>query len=284
MNIKAKYEPKSYWQKRLSEDFSLTGVGHKGFGLEYNIWLYKARLRTISQLIKEKNINCKGIKLLDIGVGTGFYINFWEKLGVNDITGFDITTKAIEELNKKYPNYKFIKRDISDTEQNIPDEKYDIITAFDILYHIVKNKDFESALENIRKFSHKDTVILIMDSFLRRNIPTRFHENDRTLDYYKQVLNSRLLDIVEIKPIFYFMNAPIDIERLNNEFSKFLTKRMWWLNLKINSFCKRIGRCGKPISYLWAFSLYCLDSIILKCISLEPSTKLLFAKPKSGIK
>lgn len=275
-----KYNPESYWEKRLSKNFSLTGVGHLGFGLEYNIWLYKARLHVINQLLKEKNVNCKGKKLLDIGVGTGFYIKFWEGLGVNNITGVDITTKAIEELKKIYPNHRFVNTDISSIELPI-NEKYDIITCFDVLYHIVDEEDFKHAIENIRKLTHETTIIFIMDSFLKKYKPARGHENDRTLKYYKKILDYNLITVEDIKPIYYFMNTPIDVERVNNRFLKFLIKKIWRLNLKMNSFCKKIGKRGKSISYLWAFNLYCIDCIILKYISIGPSTKLLFGKPKS---
>ena len=276
-----KYIPEKYWQERLSKNFSLSGVGHLGFGLEYNIWLYKARLYTLRALFKKNNINCIDKKVLDVGIGTGYYINFWEKLGVKNITGIDITTKAIEELKNKYPNYRFVKGDISNMDHKIfLNEKYDIITAFDVLFHIVNEKDFKNAIENIRKFSHKETIILIMDNFLKEIKPARGHENDRTLSYYKKVLNSYSVEIKEIKPIFYFMNTPIDIERIDNKFLVYFIKIMWRINAKIRSISKKLGLLGKKIYYIWAFILYFLDRIILKYTDIGPGTKLLFAKLK----
>jgi hypothetical protein len=35
---------------------------------------------------------------LDIGSGTGFYVDQWHRLGVARVTGVDITDKAVEEL------------------------------------------------------------------------------------------------------------------------------------------------------------------------------------------
>jgi len=154
MNQKQQYIPEEYWQKRLSKDFSLTGVGYLRFKIEYNIWLYRARLYTLKKILKRADFNCNGKKLLDIGVGTGFYIDFWKKSGVRNITGIDITTKSIEELKKKYPDCKFIKADISNKNIHL-DEKFDIITAFDVLFHIVEEDTFEIAIENIKKFSQR---------------------------------------------------------------------------------------------------------------------------------
>jgi len=283
MKTKIKYIPEKYWEERLNENFSLSGVGHLGFGLEYNIWLYKARVHELKGLLIKNNIICKGKKILDIGVGTGFYINFWEKLGVKQITGIDITNKSIEELQKKYPNHRFIKGDISNLDCNkmFPNEKYDIITAFDVLYHIVNEKDFENAIENIKRFSHKGTIVLIVGNILKEYKPARGHENDRTLSYYKKVLNSYSIEIKEIKPIFYFMNTPIDIEAINNNLLKYLINMMWWLNLKVRGCYRRLGKLGGIIAYLWASILYFFDRIVLKYTNVGPSTKLLLAKLKS---
>jgi SAM-dependent methyltransferase len=271
-----KYVPEKYWEERLCRDFSLTGVGHLGFSLEYNKWLYKSRLSTIKRVLKDKNINYQEKSLLDIGVGTGFYIPFWEKLGIKNITGIDITTKSVEELKKKYPKYDFIKADIS--EQNLPlSKKFDIITAFDVLFHIIDEEKFEQAIRNIKKFSHKNAVILIMDNFLKKYKPPRYHEYDRTLEYYKKIMISDSIKIIDVKPIFYFMNAPIDIEREHSKFNRFLIKSMWRINNKIG-YLRKFGVLGKIFIYLWAAVLYYLDRTILNFISTGPSTKLLVAK------
>jgi len=283
MKIDIKYIPEKYWEERLNKDFSLSGVGHLGFGLEYNIWLYKSRLHVLRGLLIKNNIVCKGKKILDIGVGTGFYIDFWEKLGAKKITGIDITNKSIEELKEKYPNYRFTKGNISTLDYNkkFPDEKFDIITAFDVLFHIVNEEDFKNAIENIRKFSHKETIILIMDNILKEYKPAREHENDRTFLYYKKVLNSYSREIKEIKPLFYFMNTPIDIKRIDNKFLVYFIKIMWKINAKIRSIYRKLGLLGKKIDYIWAFILYFLDRIILKYTNIGPSTKLLLAKLKT---
>ena len=276
MNSKTQYQPSEYWEKRLSRQFSLAGVGHLGFNLRYNIWLYKARLYTLRNILRKRDINFQKMKILDIGVGTGFYINFWEKLGVNDITGIDITTKSVKELTKKYPKYKFIKANISD--KKIPlNEKFDIITAFDVLFHIVKNDDFEQAINNIKKLSHKNAMILITDNFLHEHKSARGHEYDRTLRYYKKVLSYNSMRIEGIKPIFYFMNTPIDIERISNKLIRIIIKQMWRMTGIITSYSRKLNGFGEAIIHLWVIILYCADRIILKYTSVGPSTKLLIA-------
>ncbi len=278
MNQEIKYKPEKYWEERLNKNFSLGGVGHLGFSLIYNIWLYKAKLYTIRRILKNNNINCQGKKLLDIGVGTGFYLSFWEKLGVKSIAGIDITSKSIEELTKKYPKYKFVKANIGDEKLSI-NEKFDIISAFDVLFHIVRNNEFEQAIRNIKKFSHKDTIFLIMDNFLKEYKPAHKHESDRTLEYYKKILNSNFIKIEDIISIFYFMNTPIDIERIDSKFIKILINKVWRINKKIASYSKKLGPMGSSISFFWGLLLYYFDRLILKYTFWGPSTKLMLAKP-----
>ena len=65
-------------------------------------------------MILEKNsINVKGKNILDIGCGTGFYIEYWSKRKAASITGLDITEKSIMELQAFFPKFSFIRADIS---------------------------------------------------------------------------------------------------------------------------------------------------------------------------
>ena len=128
-----RYKPEQYWQKRFSNDFTLREVGSIGLGYEYNKWLYKARVWVLSRLLRKHKINLHKKRILDIGCGTGFYMNYWEKWEVGSVMGLDITKKSVKMLEKKFPKYKFLKADISSSELNI-DGKFDIITAFDVLF------------------------------------------------------------------------------------------------------------------------------------------------------
>ena len=118
-----------------------------------------------------------------------------------------------------------------------------------------------------------------MDNFLKIYKPAYGHEKDRTLEYYEQIFKNYDLKIKIIKPIFYFMNTPIDIERINNKLLALLIKSMWRINGKVTYYFKKLEGLGRISTYLLAMILYCFDRIILKFTSIGPSTKLLLAKP-----
>lgn len=72
-------------------------------------------------------------RLLDIGCAFGFFIKMLEK--DFEVYGIDISEYAIEQTKRLISNPKNIK--CFDVKRGIPfDEKFDVITALDILEHI----------------------------------------------------------------------------------------------------------------------------------------------------
>lgn len=276
-----KYQPREYWDDRLTKDFSLGGVGFLGLGIAFNEWLYKARLRALNKLLHKHRIDPYGMRILDIGIGTGFYINFWERLGVKHITGLDITRKSISELTVKYPQYTFIRRDISE-ELSIK-HKFDIIIAFDVFFHIVEEHEFEKAISNIKSISHTKTFILISDNFLKEYRPKAFHKNDRTMSRYKKVLVDNGFYITDIQPIFYFSNAPVDLAAIKSKAFQLLLKASWSLVRKVLSYTshKKLNKIGgKSVGFILGWLLYHIDGLCLRYVKKGVSTKLLLARVK----
>ena len=76
------FNPQEYWEKRLEKSFDLHGVGDIGLGINYNNCLYKIRKFAFHQLMKSLKINFSEVKVMDIGSGTGFYIERWKELKV----------------------------------------------------------------------------------------------------------------------------------------------------------------------------------------------------------
>lgn len=277
----SKYQLYEYWEDRLTKYFCLEGVGFLGLGLEYNKWLYKARLRVLSQLLHKHHIDSYGMQIFDIGVGTGFYIDFWERLGVKHITGLDISQRSISELTIKYPRHTFFRRDISG--EICFEDKFHIITAFDILFHVVEEEKFEQAIRNIKKISRSDAWILISDNFLREFKPPAFHENYRTLSRYQAVLRANDLQVVDIQPIFYFGNSPVDVSAIKTKPLQLLLKASWNIISKLLYYAnsKKLRKVGGAIiGFVLGWLLYHIDEILLRYIKNGVSTKLLLARVK----
>jgi 2-polyprenyl-3-methyl-5-hydroxy-6-metoxy-1,4-benzoquinol methylase len=261
------YIPEKYWEELLSKDFSLSGVGYQGLGKNYNKWLYRARKRIMGWFLRKYPLNIKDINILDIGCGTGFYVEFWEKKGAIQLTGMDLTRKSVTELSKKYDLYKFFRGNIGDNELKL-NEKFDLITAFDVLFHIVDEERFDNAIRNIGNMARPEAIILISDNFLRKPRPSGFNQAHRTLEQYERAFLKNRIEILDLKPIFYLMNGPIDIR---NDFFFKLYSRLW---CTVMSYMVRYEVIGEMLGSV----LYIIDGMLIKVFKNSITTELLVCR------
>ena len=99
------FDNKEYWESRLREHYSLAGVGYLRLGRRYNEWMYRVRGAVFDRVVARIGTGhagtapWHGTKVLDIGSGTGFYVDRWLRLGA-DVTGLDLTDVAVSELQR----------------------------------------------------------------------------------------------------------------------------------------------------------------------------------------
>ena len=204
------YNPKTYWQERLSEKFRLSGVGYAGFSEYYNKWLYKAKIRTLKKALLLLQIDLYDKSVCDIGVGTGFWIDFYRSQKVKEIVGVDIASVSIENLKQKYPEYNFIEADISSNSVvSKVNCKFDVLNVFDVLYHIVDDKLWKQAIRNICSLTKSNGVIFISDMCESRSIKVAEHVKFRSKKKYEKILAENGFEIITILPLYFFLSRPI---------------------------------------------------------------------------
>jgi 2-polyprenyl-3-methyl-5-hydroxy-6-metoxy-1,4-benzoquinol methylase len=94
-------------------------------------------------------------KFLEIGCGTGVFI---QQIAGNDnleITGSEIYLQGLRYAKKNLPNVDFIQFDIT---RGVIGDEFDIIVAFDVIEHI-ENDD--EAISNISKMLHARGSLII---------------------------------------------------------------------------------------------------------------------------
>lgn len=261
------FNAKDYWEERLGKNYGLDGVGYIGHGVKYNEWMYRIRKKIFRKYVTNniKDIDNKAV--LDIGSGTGFYINLWKKAGVKDLTGMDLTSVAVQNLEKNFPGIRFYEGDVSDNISHLfGGKKFDVISAFDVLFHVVDEDKFRKAIANISGLIKKDGLFILSDNFVHDKPSGGVHHVNRTLRDFTEVLEANDLEIIMRKPSFYFFNAPVDTD------SKFL-KRMW------NTQSRIIYRGEKYANILGAL-LYPIELLILNLIKEGPSTEIMICRKK----
>ena len=211
------FDPGAYWASRVGYGADLAAVGHRSMGPVYNGQIYARRIEVLEHFVhRHFHQSIPNLRVLDVGCGSGFYTEYWQSRGVTEYTGLDISASSVAGLSAKYPAYKFIHADISERLacSAIDVRKFDVITVFDVLYHIVDDQRFEAAVSNIASFVRAKGHVLVMDQLCGHDYQISRHVRYRARGRYLEILDAKALTLVEQEPLFHFLVPPITTVRV----------------------------------------------------------------------
>lgn len=224
------YQPSSYWQERLSRDFALSGAGYFGLGQPFNEALYRQRRVVLGRALRKLRLKPARANVVELGPGTGFYVRIWRELGVRRLLGVDITQVSVDRLSSEFPDYRFRRADVSERIP-YPAASADIVTAFDVLFHITDDARFSAALRNVARTVRPGGAFLVSDLFLHGDPFVGYHQTSRSLDTYMRELDSVGFDVIGRLPVFVTMHPAYDLaegplRRLAFEWWRLLERRL----------------------------------------------------------
>jgi SAM-dependent methyltransferase len=221
---------------------------------ESSFWV-RSRNRLFKSIVYEQMVPEGKTRFLEIGCGTGGFIQQIVENENLEITGSEIYLKGLLYAKKNLPNVDFIQFDV--TQESIG-EKFDLIVAFDVIEHIENDV---AAISNINRMLHKggglimtvpqhmflwsklDEIVKHKRRYSRRELVTKLQENGFDISYstsfvfalFPLMLISRMFDKgrdqsqsdeVELEKRVKFSNA------LNSIFDLFM---------RIDEFLIRLG-------------------------------------------
>ncbi len=237
------FDAAQYWETRLSSHYTLQGVGYSSLGRSFNEWMYRVRKHVFCRLINSLHLDLKSTAVLDVGSGTGFYIDLWKRLGAQSVTGVDITQTAVENLKRRFPEGEFYQADIGTGLSWAG--TYGVITAFDVLFHIVNDDKFAAAVRNCYQALRPHGVFIFSDNFLHRPRVELEHQVSRSLDDIQRVVVDSGFQIEKRVPMFSLMNSPVDSD------SKY--RKLYWKALN-----RAVGM-GESAGFVTGATLYPLE-------------------------
>lgn len=260
-NTPAGDSPRALWDDRLRGNPDESSVGCAGFGVHYNRWLYRLRAGIFSRLVKRLALWKAGTRVLDVGSGTGFYIEQWQRLGVRQLEGLDFSPAGVNVLRRRFPGVPFHHADIADGTPGLKPGGYDVISVFDVLFHIVDDDRYRAALNNLAHGLKPGGVLLFSENFVHRERPrvSDYHYS-RTLEDIQHMCRDAGLVIEQRRPMFVLMNAPDD--------SSSAAMALWW------RLVSAVARRGEWTGWLVGACLYPLEWMLTRLLREGPSTEL----------
>lgn len=197
---------KDFWDERLERETNLVGTGHRAFNLEYNRELYRMQRDTLDQLLSDNEIEMAGRRVLDIGSGTGFYVDYYRQNNAAHVTGLDITPTSVAHLQKTFPEEEFHCVDIGAVDTLPFAGPFDWVSVVSVIYHIVDPRAFEQAMTNICGAIAPGGYLLISDMFRTPRQLTPGHVRFRSDDVYQPIFDRFDMEVVDTLPMYYSMN------------------------------------------------------------------------------
>jgi len=258
--INEDFDPKRYWEQRLTNAYTLGSVGWSGLGESFNRWMYAVRKRVFRRVVRESIDDLSDLRVLDVGSGTGFYLNAWQELGVRDLSGSDLTSVALTGLCAVFEDMPIHQLDIGGSPEQLPDDRYDVVSIMDVLYHIVDDQRYTQALHNLSRLVKPGGKLILSENCVAQT-QIGIHQVSRSRIQIEDVLREAQLIPVLQRPMFFLMNSPIDSN------SRILHR--WW------STVVKLSARNEVLGWSLGAAVFPLELALVRLASTGPSSKII---------
>lgn len=257
-----------YWDERHAADDSLDTVGWAGLGHAFNAWMYAVRRVVVRRAVRAHVPLSAETRVLDIGSGTGYYLDRWQELGGGRVEGSDYSAAAVERLRRARPATPIHQLDLGGDPAGLAADPYDVVSAMDMLFHIVDAEAYARAIANLGRLVKPGGHLLMTENLLDGRVEAGPHQVSRSEEEIVGLLRGAGFEIVAWIPMFVLLNTPVD--------SRSRLLHGWWTLLtKVASRHELLGR-------LAGAAVFPLELLALRLARRGPSTKLLVCRRTSA--
>lgn len=260
-------DTREYWEQRLADHDGLGGVGWLGMGDSFNRWMYGVRARSFAWAVRRTaGPRISSLRVLDVGSGTGFYLDRWVGLGARSVTGSDLTAVAVHRLRARRPGREVRRMDI--TAPDLPADlgPFDAISAMDVLFHIVDEDSYARAVDNLSALLAPGGLLFLSENLVSGEADRVRHQVSRSRHEIVSLLDGAGLETLEVTPMFWLMNTPLD--------SQGPLLPLWWRAVS------RAAGAHDGLGFVLGGVLYGPELLLVRTLPDGPSTKLLVARKR----
>jgi SAM-dependent methyltransferase len=213
------FDARKFWQESLSANFDLRGTGHPALSAAYNERCYRLRKYVLDQLLVRHRVPVAGREVLDAGCGSGYFVEHYLERGAH-VTGVDLTDVSIERLSQRFPEARF---EVGDLATWRPSRAYDLVSCFDVLFHIVDDAAWERAMTNLADAVAPGGFIVFTEHFFKRPpAADATHNRSRGREAYETALIARGLALMDERPTHHLMNRELGAFKFLNRFPELI--------------------------------------------------------------
>jgi SAM-dependent methyltransferase len=185
----------------------LLSTGTLGGSAKWQQWLYRGKTRAYMRALNAETFSYSGARILNFGCGGGYFEDVWESLGAAPVAGIDLVESVIEGLRKKHPRRQYRYGDLA-RDANLLDgwSNFDLVTAIDVLYHIVDDADVQNVIARLSYSVRPGGLFLFTDRLT--DLSPAPHVRFRSMSTWQPLLNCSGLTQIRVQPVFVAQNRP----------------------------------------------------------------------------
>lgn len=143
-----------------------------------------------------------GKTVLDVGSGTGHWVDFYHAyLEASEVIGTDFSKVCVQALTRRYEEttaIQIVQTDIAGKNTHF-ERRFDVINAIGVMFHLVDDKAWESAVGNLVGYLARDGIAIVGGEFGTETRELGVMRKHRSLDRWKQCLASLGGEVVEVR-------------------------------------------------------------------------------------
>jgi SAM-dependent methyltransferase len=195
--------PESFFEEIIHPDAdNESKLIHKNWPLFWTRYHYNLVENDIMEIVVKYDLPVQGANILDIGSGTGHWIDFYRTcFEPAQLWGVDFAQKPLNKLKKKFDSDIHLR--CSDISSEVPGElganRFDIINAIGIIFHIVDDEKWRQAISNLASLLKDAGILIIGGDFSGTTQERGVMRKTRSLREWRDLAASLDLNILEVK-------------------------------------------------------------------------------------